>query len=145
MKDGAVRFGHDLRQHVEPAAVRHADHDFAHAERAAALDDLLERRNHGFAAVQPEALGSGELYIAEFLEAFGFDQFIEDGAFAFTRERDLLVRAFDAFLDRALPRSSALRARADRDWRGNGRAPDRRGSASTPGLNRGWRARPPPQ
>src|SRR5712691_10858230 len=106
MKDGAVRLGHDLRQHVEPAAERHAYHDFANAKRAAALDDLLERRNHRFAAVQPEALGSGELYVAEFLEAFGFDQFIEYGAFAFTRERNLLVRAFDAFLDPALLRGA---------------------------------------
>src|SRR5260370_33949177 len=104
MKDGAVRLGHDLRQPAESAAVRHADHDFANAERAAALDDLLERRNHRFAAVQPETLGSGELYIAEFLEAFGFDQLIEDGALAFTRERNILVRAFDAFLDPALLR-----------------------------------------
>src|SRR5260370_20816407 len=106
MKDGAVRLGHDLRQHVESAAVRHADHDFTNAERAAALDDLLERRNHRFAAVQPEAFGSGELYIAEFLEALGFHEFIEDGAFAFTRERNLLIRAFDAFLDPALLRGA---------------------------------------
>src|SRR4029077_2317920 len=106
MKDGAVRLGHDLRQHIEPAAMRHADHDLAHAERTAALDDLLKRRNHSLAAVQAEPFGSGEFYVAEFLEAFGFDQFIEDGALTFTRERNLLVRAFDAFLDPALLRGA---------------------------------------
>ena len=29
VEDGAVRLGHDLRQHVEPAAMRHADDDLA--------------------------------------------------------------------------------------------------------------------
>src|SRR5260370_26032717 len=124
MKDGAVRLGHDLRQHVESAAVRHADHDFAYAERAAALDDLLERRNHRFAAVQPEALGSGELYIAEFIEAFGFDQFIEDSAFAFTRECNLLVRTFDAFLDPALLRGAGDVEEFDAERLTIGSAPD---------------------
>ena len=36
---------HHLRQHVEPAAMRHADDDLLHAERAAALDDLLKPGN----------------------------------------------------------------------------------------------------
>ena len=101
VEDGAVRLGHDLRQHVEPAAVRHADDDLAHAERAAALDDLLQRRDHRFAAVEAEALGAGEFQVAEFFKAFGFDQLVEDGALAFAGERDLLVRPFDALLDPA--------------------------------------------
>ena len=87
VEDGAVRLGHDLRQHVEPAAMRHADHDLAHAERAAALDDLLQRRDHRFAAVEAEAFGAGEFQVAEFFKAFGFDQLVEDGALAFAGER----------------------------------------------------------
>ncbi len=74
MKQRAVRLAHHLRQHVEAAAMRHADHDFLHAEIAAALDDLLQRRNQRFGAVEAEALGAGEFEIAEFLEAFGLDQ-----------------------------------------------------------------------
>ena len=100
-----MRLGHDLRQHIEPSAVRHADHDLAHAERAAALDDLLQRRDHRFGAVEAEALGAGEFQVAEFLEAFGLDQLVEDGALAFAREADLLVGPFDAFLDPALLRA----------------------------------------
>ena len=100
-----MRLGHDLRQHVEPAAVRHADDDLAHAERAAALDDLLQRRDHRFAAVEAEALGAGEFQVAEFLEAFGFDQLVEDGALAFAGEGDLLVGPFDALLNPALLRA----------------------------------------
>ena len=85
MEDDAVRLVHHLRQHVEPAAMRHAEHDLFDAERAAALDDLLERRDHRFAAVEAEPLGAGELEIAELLEAFGLDQLVEDRALALAR------------------------------------------------------------
>src|SRR5580704_11395512 len=105
VEDGAVRLGHHLRQHVEPAAMRHADDDLAHAERAAALDDLLQRRDHRFAAVETEALGAGEFQIAEFLKTFGFDQLVEDGALALAGERNLLVRPLDALLDPTLLRA----------------------------------------
>ena len=87
VEDGAVRLAHDLRQHVEPAAMRHADDDLAHAERTAALDDLLQRRDHRFAAVETEALGAGEFQVAEFFKTFGFDQLVEDGALALASER----------------------------------------------------------
>ena len=82
--------------------MRHADHDLLHAERAAALDDLLERRNHRFAAVEAEAFGAGEFQVAEFLEAFGLDQLVEDGALAGAGEGDFLVGTLDALLDPAL-------------------------------------------
>src|SRR5262249_13382519 len=104
VEDGAMRFAHDLRQHVESAAVGHADDDLFHPERAAALDYLLERRDHRFGAVETEALGAGELQIAEFLETFGLDQLVEDRALAFAGERDFLVRPLDARLDPALLR-----------------------------------------
>src|SRR5215470_6972451 len=104
MKDGAVRLGHDLRQHVEAAAMRHADDDVARAERAATLDDLLQRRDHGFAAIEAEALGAGEFHIAELFEAFGFNELVEDGALTLAREGNLLVRALDALLDPAFLR-----------------------------------------
>src|SRR6476646_8079037 len=98
MKQRAVRLPHHLRQHVEAAAMRHADDDFLHAEIAAALDNLLQRRNQRFTAVEAEALGAGEFEIAEFLEAFGLDQLVEDRAAALAGEADFLVRALDAFL-----------------------------------------------
>jgi hypothetical protein len=53
----------------------HAQHDVLDAQRAAALDDLLERRDRGFRTIKAEALGSGILDVDELLEAFGFDQF----------------------------------------------------------------------
>src|SRR5262252_1616340 len=104
MKDGAVRLGHHLRQNAEAAAMRHADDDLAHAERAAALDDLLQRRDHGFGAIEAEALGPGEFHIAEFFETLGFDQLVENGALALAGERNLLVGPLDALLDPAFLR-----------------------------------------
>ena len=104
MKDDTMRLAHHLREHVQPPAVGHAHDDLLHAERAAALDDLLERRDHRFAAVEAEALGAGEFQVGEFLEAFRLDQLLEDGALALARESDLLVRPFDALLNPRLLR-----------------------------------------
>src|SRR6266581_6469035 len=95
VEDRAVRLVHHLRQHVEPAAMRHADDDLFDAERAAALDDLLQRRNHRLAAVEAEALGAGELHVAELLEAVGLDELVEDRALALAAEVDFLVAALN--------------------------------------------------
>ena len=98
VEDGAVRLAHHLGQHVEPPAMRHAEHDLADAERAAALDDLLQRRDHGFGAVEAEALGAGVADVEELLEALGLDELLQDGALALAGEGDLLVRPLDAEL-----------------------------------------------
>src|SRR5438309_10439120 len=107
MKQRAVRLAHHLRQHVEAAAVRHADDDFLHPEIAATLDNLLERWNQRFAAVEAEPLGAGEFDIAEFLKTFGLDQLHQDGAPALAGETDFLVRPLDALLDPGLLRRVA--------------------------------------
>ena len=96
---------HDMREHIQPAAMRHAEHDLLDAERAAALDDLLERRDHRFAAIQPEALGAGEFHVAEFLEDFSLDELVEDRALALAGEADLFVGAFDTLLNPVLLRA----------------------------------------
>ena len=80
MKQRAVRLAHHLGQHVQPAAMRHAQNDFLYAEIATALDDLLKRRDQRFSAVEAEALGAGELEVAELLKPFGLDQLVEDRA-----------------------------------------------------------------
>ena len=74
VEDGAVRLAHHLAEHVEPAAMGHAERDLLEAELAAALDDLLERRDHRLAAVEAEALGAGIFDVEEILEALGLDQ-----------------------------------------------------------------------
>src|SRR5215467_362075 len=50
---------------------------------------------------EAEPLGSRELQVAELLEAFRLDQLVEDRPLALAGEADLLVEAFDAFLDPA--------------------------------------------
>src|SRR5215470_11590653 len=102
VKNGAMRFRHHLGEDVEAAAMRHAERNVLYAESATALDDLLERRNHGFRAVQPEPLGAGEFEVAEFLEPFGLDQLVEYRALALAGERDLFIRSLDTLLNPTL-------------------------------------------
>ncbi len=102
VEDDVVRLAHDLGEHVQPAAMRHAEHDLLHAELAAALDDLLERRDQRLGAVEAEALGAGILDVEEPLETLGLGELVEDRLLALTREGDALVRALDPLLDPAL-------------------------------------------
>src|SRR6187455_2052249 len=104
MEQRAVRLAHHLRQNIETPTVRHADADFLHAEIAAALDDLLERRDQRLGTIEAEALGAGIFDVEEFLEAFRLYQLVEDRALSFAREGDLLVTALDPFLDPAFLR-----------------------------------------
>ena len=54
-------------------------HDLLHAELAAALDDLLQRRDHRLAAIEAEALGAGDISCRRnFSKPLGLDQLVED-------------------------------------------------------------------
>ncbi len=201
-EDRGERLVHEVGQHVEPAAMGHADDHFLHAELAAALDDLLQRRDHGFAAVEAEALGAGVFLVEELLEHLGRGQALQDRDLAAVGEVALVAAAFDPHLqplalvrildvhvfdadvaaiglaqhmddlaqrralvaedvvdmDRAVHvglgeaegarvevgmLGARLRGRADRGWLPDGRARDRRGSASWCAANRGRRASGP--
>ena len=99
VENGAIGLAHHRGEHVQPAAVRHADDDLAHAERPPALDDLLQRRDAGLAAVEAKALGAGEALGEKVLETFRLDQLLEDGDLAFRGEADLLGAPFDPLLN----------------------------------------------
>src|SRR5262245_55573557 len=99
-----MRFAHNLGQNVEPPAMRHSKANFLDPEIAAALDDVLESRDQGFSAIEPEALRAGIFDVEESFEAFGFDELVEDRALSFTRKRDFLVAALDALLNPAFLR-----------------------------------------
>ena len=92
-EDRLVGLAHHVGEHVEPAAVGHADDDFLDAELAAALDDLFERRDGRLGAVQAETLGAGIFLVEEALEDLGLDQAAENGLLAHGGE-------FGAVLDR---------------------------------------------
>ncbi len=82
--------------------MRHAQNDILDAQGAAALDDLFERRDQRFAAIETKPLGAGIFDVEEFLEPLGFGQFVQDRPLALGGEGDFLVRAFDALLDPGL-------------------------------------------
>ena len=98
VKDGAERLLHHVGENVQAAAMRHAEHDLLDPERAAALDDLLERRNGRFRAVETEAFGSRVFDVEELLEAFRLDELVEDAFLADGGEFDDLVGPLDALL-----------------------------------------------
>ena len=97
-----VRLAHDGGQHVEAAAVGHADDDFFNAKSTAALDDLLQCRNRSFTAIKAETLGAGIAFVEEALKRFCFDQLGKNRLLAFRGEGDALVRTFDPFLQPGL-------------------------------------------
>ena len=99
VENRAIGLHQHIGQHRQAAPVRHADDDFLHAQRAAALDDLFHRRDQAFAAVQAEAFGAHVFDMQEFLKAFGLDQLVQDRLAAFAGEGNFLAIAFDAFLE----------------------------------------------
>ena len=101
VEDRAIGLGHHVGQHVQAAAVRHADHDFFHPQRAAALDDLFHRRDQAFAAIETEPFGPHVLDLQELLEALGLDHLVQDGFPALAGEVDLLAQPFDPLLQPA--------------------------------------------
>src|SRR5580698_7509373 len=102
MEDHAVRLAHHLAQNIEPATMGHAKSNLLQAELAAALDDLLERRNHRLRAIEAKALGANKFDVEEILEALGLDQLSKDGALALARELDFLIWPLDPLLNPGL-------------------------------------------
>src|SRR5215468_9008841 len=80
----------------------HADDHLVHAELAAALQDLLQRRYQRFAAVQAEALGARVFTVEEALEQLGGRQPLQNRALAHVGEAGLVVADLDALLDPGL-------------------------------------------
>ena len=102
VEDRPVRLGHHLGQDVQPAAMGHAEDDLLQTQLAAALDDLLQRRDQRLGAVEAEALGALVLDVEKLLEALGLDQLVEDRPLALVGEGDALVGALDAGLQPGL-------------------------------------------
>ncbi len=98
-EDRLERLAHHVGEHVEPAAVGHADDDLLEAELAAALDDLLERRDRRLGAVEAEPLGAGVFLVEEALEGLRRGQPLQDGAPAVGGEFGAVLDRLDALLD----------------------------------------------
>ena len=98
-EDRRVGLVHDVGEHVEAAAMRHAQHDLLDPELRAALEDLFQGRDQRFAAVEPEPLGPRIPYMEKLLEGFGFHQPFVNGLLAALGEVGLVVDRLDTVLD----------------------------------------------
>ncbi len=67
-------FVHDVGQHVQPAAVGHAQHDFLDALIAGLFDGQVEQRNQAFGPFERKSLGADEALLDEFFEDHGTGQ-----------------------------------------------------------------------
>ena len=76
-EDHLVRLAQHVGEHVQPPAVRHADHDLLDAEIAAGLDERVQDRDEGVAALEREALRRRIADLEELLEALGRDELVE--------------------------------------------------------------------
>src|SRR5262249_43539110 len=64
------RLAENIHEYVETSAMRHADHDFFDAVGAATLDQIVEERDEGIAALEGEALLADVLGVQVALETF---------------------------------------------------------------------------
>ena len=71
----------NVDQHIQAAAVRHADDAFQHAVPAQSLQQFVQAGNQGFAAFQAKPLGAGVAAVQVLLKAFGGGQPLQYGAF----------------------------------------------------------------
>ena len=73
-EDLARRLAEDVRQYVEPPAVRHADHDLGRALAAGLLHRPIEQRDQALGPFEREAGGPQILPAQEGLERLGIGQ-----------------------------------------------------------------------
>ena len=71
VEDLLVRLADDVGQHVQPAAVGHADDDLVQVRLGGGLQHLVQQRDQRLAALQREALLADVLGLQEGLERLG--------------------------------------------------------------------------
>ncbi len=98
-QDHLVGLAEDVGEHVEAAAVRHAHHDLARAQPSAFLDDLVQQRHEGLAALEREALGAHVLLVQELLEHVRAQELLEDLDALGGRQVRAVARGLDPVLD----------------------------------------------
>ena len=76
-EDLHVALAHHVRQHVEPAAMRHADQHLLHAGDGRVRDDLVEDRHHHVEAFDREARLADERLVQEALEGLDLGDALE--------------------------------------------------------------------
>jgi hypothetical protein len=89
-------FAHDIDQHVDAPAVRHADDDFLDVLPATLLDDIVQLRNERLAAFQGKALLADIAGMQKFLDPFGGGERSQNRELFVLVELDSTAAAFDA-------------------------------------------------
>jgi len=69
-EDLRVRLLQDVREHVQPAAMRHGNHHVLHAGFGGVVNDLVEDRDHHVEALDRKTCLAGEGPMQEPLERF---------------------------------------------------------------------------
>ncbi len=88
-----------MREHIDAAAVRHADHDFARATRRGAVDRRVEHRHERIAALDREALVALVRAAQEALEAVDLREAAQQREFLLVPERAAHRAALDLFAE----------------------------------------------
>ena len=96
-EDLGVALADDVGQHVQPAAVRHADADLDQAVVGRLLADLVQHHDRGLATLQREPLLADELGLQEGLEDLGLVELVQDPQVLLAGQR--LVRPLHPVLD----------------------------------------------
>ena len=95
VENRAIGFPHHIGQDAETPSVRHPHHDLFDPQSAAALDDLLHRRDQAFATIKAKTLGAHIFDMKEFLEASGLNHLVQDRLPALTGKDHFLAIALD--------------------------------------------------
>ena len=100
----AGHLAHDVDQHVQAAAVGHADDNLLHAALAGVVHELIHRGNEAFAAFEREALLADVLGVEKTLEPLGLGELLQDMALALRIIRRGAAHGLKTLLDPALDR-----------------------------------------
>src|ERR1700743_2443595 len=74
----ARAFADDVREHIQPPAMRHAHDDLFHALAARFFNSEVQQRNQAFATFQRKGFCAEEIFTDEFLEDDSVSQTCED-------------------------------------------------------------------
>ena len=97
-KQVARHLAQRIDQHVQTAAVGHADHDFLHALGARLLDQLVHGGNKALATFERETLLAYVLGVQEALQAFGCRQAVQNVFLLLRREIRLAANGLQLLL-----------------------------------------------
>src|SRR6185503_4739563 len=86
-------FAHNIGKHVEAAAMRHAEDDFANALLSSFFNRQIEQRNEAFRAFEGKRFRANEFFPDEFFERHGISEPRQDAQLLVARELQAVLGA----------------------------------------------------